>query len=330
MLVFGSAPRATEWFAGRVNELNAIHMALTTQIGTRLAVTGLQGIGKSALCRKYLKEEASSAYTYVIWLDARTPDTFEASCAQAIRGMPIKPRGKVGSIASLRHCLAQPPGGWLLVLDNALGEEVLGLFIEVLSFGNTLLNSANGNIGLPQIELGALDDSIGAEVIQTRTGIRDPNLEEWAYLLKIAASLGGLPLALMQAGSFIAETHCSLNDCFKLLSSTGRQTLLEQKPNPLGEELPVTKIWQTALDGLSPEALLALKYLAILQEASQEQLLKGITPAELTAILHELRQHSFVQQQTGSIYGINPILAEVVRRDLNPTEEKLVLDAFSS
>jgi hypothetical protein len=109
---------------------------------------------------------------------------------------------------------------WLLILDNA---DDLTLLLDFLppSLGEHLLLTtrarATGRLA-HRLEIETLQPEQGALFLLHRAGFLASDAElsqissqEQELALQISQEMGGLPLALNQAGAYIKETQCGLN-----------------------------------------------------------------------------------------------------------------------
>ncbi len=110
---------------------------------------------------------------------------------------------------------------WLLILDNADDLALIGKFLPQAFGGHIILTTRAQTLGrlAQRIEVDTMELDVGALLLLRRAGLVacDALLEEAlpfdvATAKEITEELGGLPLALDQAGAYIEETSCSLLD----------------------------------------------------------------------------------------------------------------------
>jgi hypothetical protein len=125
---------------------------------------------------------------------------------------------------------------WLLILDNADDLTIIPEFLPPTYGGHILLTTRAQAMGrlAQRIEVDTLSPEVGALFLLRRAGLLalDALLKQVRpcdrdMALQITAELGGLPLALDQAGAYIEETGCSL---------TGYQQLYQQRRTELLKE----------------------------------------------------------------------------------------------
>jgi hypothetical protein len=85
---------------------------------------------------------------------------------------------------------------------------------------------------------------------------------------QIAASLGDLPLALSQAGAFLAETGCAVQNYLELLNN--RATEILAHGTPVTYPTPLAASWQLAFDRLALDTPAALDLLTMAAQLAPE------------------------------------------------------------
>ena len=102
-------------------------------------------------------------------------------------------------VATVHGALAASLAPWLLVFDNAPDRASVAPFVPPAGRGRVLITSRN-QIWPPgqALAVPVLDPELAAEFLISRTGDGDRQAAS-----ELAAKLGGLPLALEQAGAYI-------------------------------------------------------------------------------------------------------------------------------
>lgn len=202
----------SRYFVGRTGELERLHQHFHDREGALALVQiiqGLGGVGKTQLAVHYAHAYAHE-YDGIWWLRAGSVVTLTADYADLGRRLRL-PVEEVDSqedmISAVRLYLEQGGGKgerWLLIFDNATPEET-GLEIERLRpiHGNcdVLITSRVrdwSHIAEP-FDVDILSDEDSAYFLAKRSG--DPDDVSARALAK---ELGGLPLALEQAGAYVA------------------------------------------------------------------------------------------------------------------------------
>src|SRR5262249_10561280 len=151
--------------------------------------------------------------------------------------------------------------------------------------------------------------------------------------------LGGLPLALDQAGAYIEETHESLLH-YPTLYQTKRKELLERRGGIRSDHLPVATTWSLALQTIeqsNPAAIELMRLCAFLAPddiaehmilASTKRLtplLQSITPDRTlwNSALADLLKYSLIQRnQTTMSLSVHRLLQAVIKDEMDAQQQE--------
>ncbi|KAJ7251999.1 P-loop containing nucleoside triphosphate hydrolase protein [Mycena rebaudengoi] len=194
-------------FHGRRDILDKLHAYFSQDIGRRHVslLHGLGGAGKTQICLKFLDETDKSRFTDVFFLDASTVDTIKSGLKNIALTRSI---GSEVDDASL--WLASSQDEWLLIFDNADDPSIdLFNYIPQSSRGNILITSRN-----PELYVHAPDsyhrisdmDEEDAVGLLLASAMQPLNTETESLARDIVKALYCFPLAVVQAGAFIART----------------------------------------------------------------------------------------------------------------------------
>lgn len=131
---------------------------------------------------------------------------------------------------------------WLLILDNADHFSLVEPFVPQAAPGHLLLTTrTHAAVMLAQpLELEALDDENGALCLLRRSGYLQQNQSlhqasrvQIESAQKLSCLMGGLPLALEQAGAYIEATDCGVSGYLRLYEHEMYRTQIQQ--NQQGE-----------------------------------------------------------------------------------------------
>src|ERR1044072_4089177 len=204
MVLSPETPRSTLDLIGRERELEQLSALLipekpaSTLEPTRLALTGLGGIGKTSLARAFMRA-FGNRYAGVWWARAETPTSLAASLANFRSALdpdahPEPDTSKAAHDALINLRRQNVP--WLLIYDNApVPQEIERL----LPFGGatTLITSRHSAWSgwAEEIHLGALPVEASIDLLLKRSERADRAGAEM-----LAEALGYLPLSLEHAG----------------------------------------------------------------------------------------------------------------------------------
>ena len=196
------------------------------------------GIGKTQLALEYAYQYHQD-YTAVLWVRAESVDALISSyiaLASLLRLPERKAQEQKATIQAVKTWL-KTHQSWLLILDNADELVILPDFLPVASGGHLLLTTraaATGRLA-HRLEIETLFPEQGALFLLRRAGFlaRDTKLsqasaKEQKLALRISQELGGLPLALDQAGAYLEETGTNLAD-YWLIFQQYRTNLFQER-----------------------------------------------------------------------------------------------------
>ena len=193
--------------------------ALQTQLQAKgtVAVTtalhGMGGVGKTQLALKF-SQDARPRYAGVWWFNADNDTTLALDALKLCRDRKLAvPQGQL-AITTARDWLVQQTKPWLVVFDNAEDPESIRTHLPNGAAHHVLVTSRNPNwrgIAHPL----ALDVWTTAQSVVFFT-TRLPGAEPSQCAL-LAEALGGLPLALEQAASYLEVTQAPIAEYLKAI-----------------------------------------------------------------------------------------------------------------
>jgi len=334
-------------FRGRDPALAALHAAFAggagaAAIGQRQAVHGLGGVGKTRLAVEYAHRHAED-YSALLFVEAPSPESLDSGLAglATLLHLPEReaPEQDVRRAAVL-HWLATHPG-WLLILDNVDSEAAATAVEDLLGTlnGGQVLITSRLSGWSPQIRTLALDvlaEADAAAFLLSRAPRRRKTPDEAERALELARELGGLALALEQAGAYIDRQRLGLGDYLKTWRDR-RDTRLpwfdepwfDEGFNPRLNQYPrsIAVTWQASFDALSEPARRLLHRLAWLgPEPIPESLLDvpvpdcADNPGTCRSALADLDAYSLASRRdegdapgAGPEFAVHRLVQEVAR-----------------
>src|SRR6266487_319880 len=231
------------FFTGRDDLLTALERALqadqTTALSQPQAMSGLGGVGKTQVAVEYAYRRAKD-YEAVLWISAASRETLLSGFASltSLLQLPERYESDQQKCVVAVHRWLQRRSRWLLILDNADDLSLLPDFFPSGQLkGHILLTTRAYALGglANRIEVDTLDQTTGTFLLLHRAGLLSLELpleqardEDRLDAQQIWQELGGLPLALDQAGAYIEETQCGLPNYLRLFR-THRSMLLKQR-----------------------------------------------------------------------------------------------------
>jgi tetratricopeptide (TPR) repeat protein len=300
------------YFTGREDVLTHLHDLLTRkQIVVAIAqhaLCGLGGIGKTQTVLEYVYRYGSE-YQAIFWIKADTRENLFAdflSLAQLL----VLPERDAQDQAVVNAAIGrwlQEHIGWLLVFDNADDLEIMREVLPTGCQGHVLLTTRAQAMGrvAHRLEVEEMSLKTGALFLLRRAGLIDPDapLEKASEKDRVLAEgivqeLGGLPLALDQAGAYIEETASNLQEYLDFYH-TYRLALLQRRGG-LTTDHPesVATTWRlsfTRIENSDPVAASLLRLCAFLDpDAIPEELLfAGLQ--QLDGSMSEIHQLRFIE-----------------------------------
>ena len=233
------APRPA-FLAGREELLAELEARLAGEDGAGprvVALCGLGGAGKTSVALEYAHRHLAGVE--VAWqLPAEDPAVLAAGFGELAAQLGAADGGD--PVAAVHAVLAGGAAPWLLVFDNAPDRASVTAFVPPAGPGRVLITSRN-QIWPPgqAVEVPVLDRRVAAEFLAARTGDADRR-----SALELAAELGGLPLALEQAGAYMQASGRTVAEYLGLFRA--RRAELLDKGDPAGYDKRVTTTWSVA------------------------------------------------------------------------------------
>jgi tetratricopeptide (TPR) repeat protein len=252
--------RPDRYFIGRDDELAILYRALRTGSPTAViqVITGLGGLGKTRLAVEYAFRHGAG-YDTVWWIRAEDPATMRGDYVELAKALELPSESDDQAIAALRQELRRRRD-WLLIFDNAEEPTDIIPLLPERHTGHVLITSRRRE--WPHAEtchIGVLSTQAAAEYLKRRSRVADADTG-----LNLAEALGGLPLALVQAGSVIADGMPAI-DYLDLLHKQSPQLFAEG--HAADHELTIDSTWRVSVDRLarrSPAALALFRLAAFL------------------------------------------------------------------
>ncbi|KAL8812376.1 MAG: hypothetical protein Q9223_007308, partial [Gallowayella weberi] len=175
---------------------------------------------KTRLVRQYI-EQYQDSDTSVFWIHAGTAERMRSGSRDIAKEVGAQGSGTSNTdiLVDLKKWFeGQESGKWLLIYDNVDDIDLmydehgggLSTHFPRSNHGSIILTTRNRQIGVKfakknLITLSDLTQAQSISLMATRLG--DETTESRPALSKLAEALGGIPLALVQATSFMKENH---------------------------------------------------------------------------------------------------------------------------
>jgi hypothetical protein len=302
----------------------------------RVVLSGLGGVGKTSVAVEYVYRHHVD-YDLVWCVNGvQLASLFADLAALAAQLGLAADASQEAQAAALRSWL-EHQRRWLVVLDNVDDPQAVAEWLPRSATGHVMITSRAG-VGWEQlasvlpVEVLAPADAVA--LLLARAGETGPTAEIAATTL--AAKLDGLPLALEQAGAYMATTGTSLMGYLELFGTRAPELL--RRGQPLDYQHTVATTWSLALErvrAVEPAAVDVLTLASFLAPDDLPQPLLAAhardypgplahvaaDPLALADTVATLRLYSLVRVVADGLY-VHRLLQTVVRAGLDAERQQ--------
>lgn len=342
-------------FTGRSEFLQVLREDLVTK--GRQAIYGLGGIGKSQIALEYAYRNRAN-YKAVFWTFADSDASISTDFIKIAKqlNLIVQDLPEQAVIVGAVKRWLESNDGWLLIFDNAENADTVRPFLPHAGHGHILITARWPRFQTIQIMnprgVKVLPPDAARQFFLRRTGRDSSWIDSSSHDVELAEELGGelgfFPLALEQAGAFIAEHQTSFEDYLKSYRKR-RLELLSQHAPVLGDyKDTVATTWAINFAEVekSPASADLLRFSAFLwpEMVPLELFEKGgaelgdrlapylasvqSDPILLDQLLKPLMDYSLISRtpQTRS-YSIHLLVQEVLQSRMPTAEKKFWMEA---
>jgi len=311
------------------------------------ALKGLGGIGKTHTAVEYAYRHRDE-YQFVLWIPANSSSTFATSLLSIATSLNLPQQKEPDSMMNAVKQWLRNHADWLLILDDVEDLKLVEMLYPEAHQGHVLITTRSQFLGgvAAGITMKKMEPDEGAFFLLRRAGMLGPT-EDYTRATaanceqarEISLTLGGLPLALDQAGAYMEETGCGLSDYLALYQAQ-RSRLLKERGS-LGTDHPesVTITFSLAFHKVeheNPAASALLQFCAFLSPDAipEELLIEGRSslgpvleptvtdPFKLNAALRTLLAYSLIQREANSRLLYVHQLVQMVLKDMMSMQEQ--------
>ncbi len=324
------------FFTGREEELEQIHKALRKHNAVAVAqqlyaLCGLGGIGKTQTVLEYAYRYRDE-YAAVMWVKADTQESLLSDMLSLASVLDLPEKNVQDQAVTMAAIVRwfREQRSWLLIFDNADDLRLAQGYIPTGYRGHILLTTRAQTTGrlAYRLEVEEMNPTIGALFLLRRTGRVTPDgtldevsIDERDMAMELVRELGGLPLALDQAGAYMDECACSLAD-YRYFYQTRSLALLSLRGGIVDDHPEsVATTWSISfaeVERLHPTAADLLRVCAFLDpDAIPEELIVG-GAAELGPYLADSAPDALaLNQAVGALWKYSLIRRNVETRMLS-------------
>jgi hypothetical protein len=251
------------------------------------AITGLGGIGKTQLAVEYAYRFHQN-YQVVLWARAESTEALTSSYVTiaSLLNLPEQKEQEQAITVQAVKTWLQRHSGWLLILDNADDLTLVPAFLPPVLGGHLLLTTRSSIVGhlASRLEVDTLSAEQGALFLLRRAALMAPDatLEHVSpkpreLAMQVSQELGGLPLALDQAGAYLEATGTALAAYQQIYQRQRTALLAQRRAQGADHPEPVASTWSLSfarVEATTPAAAELLRLCAYLApDAIPEEIL---------------------------------------------------------
>jgi hypothetical protein len=257
-----NVPNRNADFTGRTAILERLHDELAgdgTAVVLARALYGLGGVGKTQVALEYA-HRFKVDYDLIWWVPAERPQEISLALADLATRLGFQTSDNAAEAAglALEQLRRDPPGRWMLIFDNAEDPSQLEPFLPTGS-GHIMITSRNQawTHHAEPVELDVFTKQEAVAHLMRHVPGLDP-----VDAARVSAAVGNLPLAIEQAGAWLAETGMPAASYIECLGKHALSALGRNKPP--GYATPVAATWDLSLSRLRKRSPAAVRLLQIL------------------------------------------------------------------
>jgi hypothetical protein len=231
--------RRVQYFSGKETILSKLTNDLKSQVDgggpSLIGLVGMGGVGKTQIalefCRKAYKEKLSR---HIFWINAVSAESVKGSLLR-MGNIMSGGRGRITEHKAILGALADLEQPFLLVYDNYDDPEFDNILelIPYVGAGMVIITSRLESIGSivgMALDVGMMTTKEATELLQTRSKVNvSVNKQILIPVQELLELLGGLPLAIDQAGAYIAHKSVPY-EVYLDLFKTRRQEINAEVP----------------------------------------------------------------------------------------------------
>jgi tetratricopeptide (TPR) repeat protein/transcriptional regulator with XRE-family HTH domain len=342
------------YFTGRETILTALDARLSAKrpigLPASVALTGLGGLGKTQVAVEYAYRHALE-YSAVFWIEAESRERMLASfliIAEVLQLPECHDVDQQQIVAAVQRWLSTHHT-WLLIGDNMMDWAAMQSLLPPMRQGTLLFTTQRQALGplAETIDLPPMRTKEGIALVLRRAKVPPTKPaegqmpDEYAAARQLVALLGGLPLALDQAGAYIEETSCDVASYLERYEQQ-RHLLLDRRGTMAGDhpysvlatfllanqrverEYPLAADLLHICAFLHPDAIPDELFVAQSIGPSSTPHTTITDPYQLDLALAALRNFSLIQRHPEThTFSIHRLVQTVLREEMGEDERSL-------
>jgi tetratricopeptide (TPR) repeat protein len=324
---FWNIPSRNDYFSGRDEYIENLRRMLAQGGSAALtqpqAIRGLGGIGKTQTAIEYAHRYRAE-YSSGFWMTADSREALVSGFAAL--GPPDEQ--DLGKAARIGKRWFEENSGWLLILDNVEDWSVVKDWIPAGRRGHVLITTRLQSTGTiaKGIDLPKMTPEEGAEFLLRRAKIENVSPSDRAAARAISVEVGGLPLALDQAGAFMEEVRIAPAEYLKLYRAEGKK-LRARRGEGSADHDSVAVTYTLAFEKLGQRAMDIVCMCAFLApDAIPEEILTGGKEAGLEfqeAVGEAVKFSLIARDPAARTIDIHRLVQEVVKDGMDDAARRV-------
>ncbi|KAF2004056.1 hypothetical protein P154DRAFT_427728 [Amniculicola lignicola CBS 123094] len=232
-------------------------------------LAGLGGCGKTHTALQYAHRRRFRYKNGVFFFNASSKETIAANFDRILNLLSL-PAAAKNKEEILKKWLCKPGNSdWLLIFDNAddLAGNPIDSYIPRSGHGHIIVTTrdqaAIGSVSEDGASMEPLDEEDAMEVLLAKAKITEPSGDDIEQSRAIVNLLGGLPLAVEQAGAYIRSQRKPLRE-YRQLAEERVGEVLKQSPGISARENSYLTVWELNFCQLEKESSIAASFLLLL------------------------------------------------------------------
>ena len=347
--------RRNPFFTGRDYFLARLQALLSSSraaaVSQAQAISGLGGIGKTQTAIEYAYRYRND-YQAVLWARAEHRDVLYTDLVGIATLLNLLEQGEQDATSAIKAVKSWlgTHSGWLFILDNVEDLALIDEVMPVEAPGHLLLTTRAQSTGTlaQRLDLEQMDQEEGAFFLLRRAKLLGPDAPlqaapqstiQQAY--EVCTLLGGLPLALDQAGAYVEETGCSLADYLQHYQARHADLLRRRGQQVQGHPQSVSTTVSLCVEKVAPAnpaALDLLRLCAFLEpDAIPEEIITdgapelgpalvsvATDPLSFDAAMADLRRYSLLRRNPEhKILTIHRLVQAVLKESMDEQTQQL-------
>ncbi|KAN0087289.1 hypothetical protein V8E54_000977 [Elaphomyces granulatus] len=321
MVPFARNPR----FLGRHNEVVGLQERIASKDQVRkMAITGLGGVGKTQIALEiaYRVRDEKPKFS-IFWIPATSVEKIEQAyidIGERLGLQDVTPADMKKAVKA--HLSSEKTGPWLLIIDNLddmniwttsdASSPALKTYIPQSKYGFVLFTTRNQQlatslVGPDVISIPEMDDEMATNLLRASL-IRKDLVNDAQTTTQLLSQLSYLPLAIIQAASYMNQTGISVATYLSLLERQENEMVellsqdFEDEWRYAESKNPVAVTWLISFQQIQRLNCLAADYLSLMSCIDPRDIPLSLLPPDSSQVKQQnalglLKAYSFITGQ---------------------------------